>query len=202
MMAGSKETEVQVLLAEFAALREEMLQKISNSWTIFAFQLTTAGVLFSFSLTDASRVGFLLIIPVVSYILASQYTRNLHGMREIATYIRDELSPRAPGGLKWEEWHIKRPTDRSKYPVLSPASVTFPGVSCAALAIVLPYITNGKHISIADRWMLWLLWSIGLTITIMSVFMLQQLLLIRLSWHIKLRLGRSSQHSTPQPDKP
>jgi hypothetical protein len=199
-MNNHKETEVHVLLAEFSALRNEMLQKLSNSWTIFVFQLTTAGVVFSFSLTGTSRAGFLLIIPIVSYILASQYLRNLHGIRELATYIRNELSPRVPGGLKWEEWHMKRPNDRSIYVVLSPASVAFPGVSFIALALVLPYIVSSKHVSSADRWMLWLLWAICLAMTMMSLYMFQRLYRIRLSLKGRLRF-RKIRRSTPADPK-
>jgi hypothetical protein len=158
----------------------EILQKLSNSWTMFAFQLTISGVVFSFSLTSASRTGFLLILPIISYVVASQYLRNLHAIRELATYIRTELSPRVPGGLKWEEWHLHRPNDRSQYKVLSPPSVAFPGISLIALTLVLPYIISGQYLSLIDRWMLWALWVINLVLTILSLYMFQRIYRINL----------------------
>jgi hypothetical protein len=192
-VTNHKEAETQVLLAEFSALRDEMLQKISTGWTIFVFQLTTSGVVFSFALTGTSRAGFLLIIPIISYILASQYLRNLHGMREIGTYIRVELSPRVPGGLKWEEWHIRRPTDRDKFVLLSPASIAFPGVSFIALAFVPPFLVGGSRISPFDNWMLWVLWGICLVITVMSLYMFQKIYRLNVGVPSWLKRGKSGQ---------
>ena len=83
---------IEVLLAEFSALRDEILQNLSMQWNTFVFQLTTTGIVFSFALTDKSRVGFLLIIPVVSYALGGRFLHGSRAIQEIGIYIRDELS--------------------------------------------------------------------------------------------------------------
>lgn len=60
-------------LTEFSALRSEILQRSSVNYSIFALQLAAGGVVFSFALSGAGRTGFLLILPVVTYALASRY---------------------------------------------------------------------------------------------------------------------------------
>ncbi len=171
-MTNGKGNEVQVLLAEFSALRAEILQDLSTQWVIFVFQLTAASIVFSFSLTSGSRTGFLLIIPVISYMLASRFMQNSHSIHELGTYIMTELNPRVPGGLKWEEWHRNRRAYRNPFTIswLAPLPVVFPGVSLLALAWVVPYILEARNISIADRCFLWLVWVFDFLMTIMSVY--------------------------------
>ena len=78
-MASDKELSAQTALAEFAALRAEVLQAFSTQWNILALQLTATAVLFSFSLTSRTRTGFLLIVPIVSYVLNGRYLRGEAG---------------------------------------------------------------------------------------------------------------------------
>jgi hypothetical protein len=103
-MASDKELSAQAALAEFAALRSEVLQAFSMQWNTIALQLTVTGVLFSFSLTSRARTGFLLIVPMVSFILNGRCLRSERLILTVAVYIMNELSPRVPGGLRWEEW--------------------------------------------------------------------------------------------------
>jgi hypothetical protein len=87
---------IEVLLAEFSALRDEILQNLSMQWNTFVFQLTTTGIVFSFALTDKSRVGFLLIIPVVSYALGGRFLHGSRAIQEIGIYIRMNLVHESP----------------------------------------------------------------------------------------------------------
>src|ERR1700730_15638126 len=162
--------DVQVLLAEFSALRAEILQELSMRWNIFIFQLTTTGVVFSFALTGHSRTGFLLIIPVVAYALGGRLLDSERAVREMGIYIMNELSPRIPGGLKWEEWHRERPLPRPTIAWLSPVTVIFPGISLIALAWVVPYILFSPNTSIVNRWLLGIVWVLSLIITIVSSY--------------------------------
>jgi hypothetical protein len=175
-MVDNKESSTEVLLAEFSALRNETLQRISLQWNIYAAQLAVGGVVFSFALTSPSRTGFLLIIPIIAYALFGQYMGNLRVIISIGTYIRKELSPRVPGGLGWEEWYLKRPSEGLHLRLLSPQPIVFPGVSLIALVWVVPYILFGKNISLIDRCALWVIWTVGLTATLAALYALAHLM--------------------------
>jgi hypothetical protein len=82
-MADIEERALQVSLAEFSALRDEILQRVSNQWVIYALQLTASGVVISFSLTNRDRTGFLLIIPVMAYALLGQYVANHYAIQKL-----------------------------------------------------------------------------------------------------------------------
>lgn len=169
-MANTEKGSVEVLLAEFSALRDEILQIMSTQWNIFVFQLTTTGVVFSFALTSKSRIGFLLIIPVVSYALGGRYLHNDRAIQELGTYIMNELSPRVPGGLKWEAWHRNRAFPKPAIAWLSPLAATFPGASLIALAWTAPYVLYSHDISVASRWLLGIIWVLSLFITMISLY--------------------------------
>lgn len=95
-------------LAEFAALRQEIERRNVVQHGLFALQLTSAGAIFSFAIAGSGRSGFLLIIPISSYMLCARYVEQQLGIQRAATYIRTELSRRIPGGLGWEAWQIQQ----------------------------------------------------------------------------------------------
>jgi hypothetical protein len=99
--AADRET----LLAEYGSLRTEILQRSNMQWNIFALQLTAAGVVFSFALSNPSHTGFLLILPVVSYVLAGRYVSQSLGIQKAALYIREVLEVKTGGELNWETWN-------------------------------------------------------------------------------------------------
>jgi hypothetical protein len=169
-VADTEKSAVEVPLAEFSALRNELLQYLSMQWNTFVFQLTTTGIVFSFALTGKSRIGFLLIIPIVSYALGGRYLQNDRSIREIGIYIMDELSPRVPGGLEWEAWHRKRTLPKPVIAWFSPLEVTFPGTSLIALAWTAPYVLYSRNISGASRWLLGIIWILSLLVTIISLY--------------------------------
>lgn len=181
-MTDTKESALEASLAEFSALRDEILQRLSNQWTIYALQLTASGVVFSFSLSNRSRTGFLLIIPVMAYALLGQFVANHYLIESIGFYIRwdlsprvQKLSPRADSGFQWEEWWKKRPPTSSAFPWIFTSPVVFPGISLIALGWVVPYILFTNNISTFDRCMLWAVWGVGLVVTTMSSLTIKRL---------------------------
>jgi hypothetical protein len=172
VLMDQEEVRVQALLAEYSALRNEILQRLSGHWIMFAFQLTVAGVLFSFALTSSSRTGFLLIIPIVSYAVSAEYLRNERMIRRLGEYIRLELSTKIPGvnPLGWESWRLPKMASESRIIWLSPLPVTSPGVSFIALAWTADYIFARAGISIADRCFLGLIWVLGFAVTLICSY--------------------------------
>jgi hypothetical protein len=159
--------------AEFTALRAEILQSQQMLWNSLALELTATGVIFSFSLSNKSRVPFLLILPVVTYALTNVYASNNNKLILIGSYIKEKLSPRMPGGLGWEEYlddrsrsdhaEITGPSGRIRYYL--PFPYIFLAIPLAALAWTVPYISSGMHLSGATRIFLVISWIFDLVIT-------------------------------------
>jgi len=107
-------------LAEFGALRQEIERRSNIQHNIFVLQLTSSGVIFSFALARSGEGSpFLLVIPIISFLLCAEYVDQIYGQRIAGEYIKDQLAKNVPGGLGWESWlyhtgyHSKDP-DKTK----------------------------------------------------------------------------------------
>ena len=145
-------------------------------WNIVALQLTATSVVFSFALTNRSRTGFLLIIPVLSYVLNGRYLRSERVILMIATYIMTELSPRVPGGLGWESWLRSRPSPKQILRWSAHGPLIFSVISMLALAWVAPYVVLADNISVLDRCLLGIIWVLGLVLTALSLYTIKAIL--------------------------
>ena len=110
----------QINLAEFAALRSEIINRSNLAWNIFALQLTAAGVIFSFALSNPHHTGFLLILPLTSYAFTGRYVSQHLGTQNVGTYIREVLDPKMNGELSWEGWIRGRPSQARALSWLNP----------------------------------------------------------------------------------
>lgn len=170
-IASDKELSVQVALAEFTALRAEVLQAFSMQWNVIALQLTATGVLFSFSLTNRTRTGFLLIVPIVSYVLNGIYLRSEHLITQVADYVMRELSPSALGGLGWEKWLRDDPSRHKQYTKwFAHGPLIFAIISMVALAWVAPYTFSANGMPAVDRFMLIIVWVLDFSLTTVSIY--------------------------------
>jgi hypothetical protein len=91
-------------LAEYVALRAEILQLVDLQWKATVVLLTTTGAVFGFALSSAGRIPLLLIIPYSCYILCTRWLHAQMLVDRAAYYIRTQLDKRVPGGLGWERW--------------------------------------------------------------------------------------------------
>jgi hypothetical protein len=86
-------------LAEFTALRGELLQMNQQQHQITALQLTLMGAIFGIAISRPNMVGLLMIAPIIGYSLCMLHLTNGLTIFEIARYIRDDLSGRVPGAF-------------------------------------------------------------------------------------------------------
>jgi hypothetical protein len=121
------------VLAEFAALRQEIEARSESHQNIFVFQLTTAGALFGFALSDPARILLLLIVPMSSYLLLTRSVVQVTSIAVIGEYIRDEIEPKAPG-LGWERYWRRVPYFFPFVRWAHPNIVLFCGTPALALA--------------------------------------------------------------------
>jgi hypothetical protein len=91
-------------LAEFGALRQQILDEGARQQSIFSLQITTAGAVFGFALSGPGRNLFLLVLPITSYLFCARYYLISVRIHLAGRFIREELSGAIPGGLKWEQW--------------------------------------------------------------------------------------------------
>src|SRR4051812_22718965 len=134
--------DVQVMLAEYTALRAEIERRAQVQWNVFALQVTSAGAISSLAIASGSKFALLLIIPQSSYMLGSRYILHDFHIKLIQRYIRDSLSPRLLGRLQWEGWKKQEfwdVPDRSRsrvtgWTLAHPTRLAFEGVATLALA--------------------------------------------------------------------
>ncbi|GGQ73051.1 hypothetical protein [Couchioplanes azureus] len=150
-------------LAEFNALRAELVGRQHSQQALLSIQLTAAGALFSLALSGAGRSAVLLILPLVTYMLAGRHVSHSYACLSIATYIRTELSGRTAGGLGWEDWLRAHRSSPRPYRTLNPLFITFPGISILAVAGSLPYLAGLAASATAA--MLWAAWLAGVALT-------------------------------------
>ncbi|WP_284744262.1 hypothetical protein [Amycolatopsis sp. RTGN1] len=98
-------------LAEYSALRAEIIHLMDQQWKVTAFLITTSGAVFGFAFTSADRMPLLLIIPFSSNILAARWVLCQRLVERVSLYIRTELDPHVPGGIGYEKWLRKATTE-------------------------------------------------------------------------------------------
>jgi hypothetical protein len=184
MNRDDKSVDREMLLAEFAALRAEILQRMNMQWNMFALQLTAGGVVFSFALSNPSHTGFLLILPVVTYALAGRYVSQYLGTQRVGTYVREVLDVRAKGQLHWEEWNRVQLVGAQLSTIrtitwLSPLFLVFPGVAVIALIWVGPYVWTSHSTSVGERVLIIAIWLVGIAITALSFQLIRSIV----PWH-------------------
>jgi hypothetical protein len=122
-------------LAEFVALRTEIERRATIQWHVLALQITIAGAVFGFALSGGRREVLLLVIPVTTYMTFGRYITHAVFVTLISRYIHIELSPRVPGGLRWEEWRAANASEAGLgiFTRLHFAGVAYPGVATLAV---------------------------------------------------------------------
>jgi hypothetical protein len=168
MNQNSNPVDRETVIAEFAALREEILQRSNHQWNIFALQLTATGVVFSFALSNPSHAGILLILPVITYALAGRYVFQGFYIDKIAMYIREVLDVKMNGELYWEAWQRIQAHPPRTLTWLDPLLFIFPGVSGIALASAAPYVWASSNTSAGGRVLIVIIWCIGIAATALS----------------------------------
>jgi hypothetical protein len=168
MAQNGNSVDREAIIVEFQALRTELLQRANLQWNIFVFQLTAAGVVFSFALSNPSHTPILLILPVITYALAGRYVSQGLGIEKIAEYIREVLEVKMNGQLHWEAWLRIQPPRPRTLSWLSPLYLVFPGVAVIALASAAPYVWANSSISAGKRVLIITIWFVGVVVTVMS----------------------------------
>jgi hypothetical protein len=144
-------------LAEFTALRAEILQNNQNHNHVLTFQVTISGAILGIVVSRTSLHSIALVIPVVSEMLYLRYLTDVIETFAAAEYIDKVLSERVPGGLHWETWSR---THARRKPALGTLArlLNFAGASVLALAwafdsVFLSHIDGGVRAGLIALWL-------------------------------------------------
>jgi hypothetical protein len=117
--ANISESQRDGLLAEYNALRSEILKRIELRNSIMFGTLTFAGVLLGFGLTTPTLA---LIYVIISMFLAAAWVQSDVIISNIGRYILEKLeTPQT--GLRWETQRQKERTESSKRKTFQPSAV-------------------------------------------------------------------------------
>jgi hypothetical protein len=139
------------LLAEYNALRSEIIKRVELRNSIQFGTLTFAGLLLSFGLTTPTLA---LIYVIISMFLAAAWVQSDVIISELGRYIRENLeSPET--GLQWETHRQKLRTASTKKRSFQPSAVFSTGgvfLVTQAVAILIA-LSNLKAFALLE-WML------------------------------------------------
>lgn len=154
-------------LAEFGALRDEIDSRFRVQMQFFTLQITFTSAIFGFAISNRGLLGLLLIVPFTSYLICARYIALEGTILRIGQYIREDLSERIPGGLRWEQWWrvgADKAEDRlSSWSV--PLLIAFPGGALFALCWDAPLLEPGRQSSLLGRIGVITVWTIGILVT-------------------------------------
>ena len=163
-------------LAEFSALRDEIQDRVKAQQHLLTLQLTFTSAIFGFAITRPGMTALLLIIPFGSYLLCGRLVAQHFGTLRVAAYIKDELSDRVPGGLRWERWLEDRQRRRPHFLGSTlPLLFTFAGASVLALGWTAGYVFGRHGVPVLERLGLGAFWIVGLAAAASCVVLVLQM---------------------------
>ncbi len=128
------------LLAEYSALRSEILQRIDMRQQILTFTLVIAGTVLSLGVQTNISPLVLLIYPVLALFLATAWMHSDVRIWEVAEYIEKQLEPRL-GGIGWETYIHNKHQGQSFRPMEVTAAGVFLTTEVLAVILAIPRLS-------------------------------------------------------------
>jgi hypothetical protein len=164
-------SQADVDLAEFAALRAEIVGHQSAQTTLVSVCLTAIGVVIGLVLSDKGAPGeLLLVVPLISSGLGLFYASHSRACLIIGQYIRIRLWPRLRGageGLSWEEYllSLRRGNDSR---ALRHLSLQFLGGTVVFVMPSVGALVFSAHAAFAREGLV-LVWALGVVLLLLHV---------------------------------
>lgn len=161
----SADKAVDVLLAEFNALRAEMHSYISAQAALVGLGLTALGVITSLAVGNNGDDDLLLAIPPLVALIVLAHTAETYRIATLGDYIREKLWPdleRRVGNIpSWEIHAVEQRPKRAVTVFLKAIGVDFPAMTLFLLSSVIVLATA------PGKWET--LWCIGLVATVVAI---------------------------------
>ena len=99
----------QFVIAEYKALRDEIMKRSEFRYQILSLTLVVAGSLLTFGLQSISPAHVLFVFPIIGCFLSGIWAHNVIVPRQLSAFIRDNVESKY-GGWGWEttvekEWY-------------------------------------------------------------------------------------------------
>jgi hypothetical protein len=88
---NEKSLQMNVLIAEFNAVREEIIYRATSQGTLMQINITAAGAVASFALVNYAYAPMLIIIPILSPVLGVLWLDHDASIMKLGNYIRHRL---------------------------------------------------------------------------------------------------------------
>jgi hypothetical protein len=165
---GDRASVVQVSLAEFGKLRDEISGRSTSAWTLLGLNATVSSAVAGFVLGKQADPMLLLLLPLLTPSLGLLVIDHATNIGNIGQYINTVLKPllqEATGEkrlLCYEEWvdRYEEQPIRRLLPFGIPLVLLFNVVPLASLIYTAARIPNS--------WM-WVLWALGVVMTAVQV---------------------------------
>ena len=95
------------LLAEYSALRNEILKRIEIRNYLLTFSLIVAGTILAFGSKDDVTVFVLLLYPILAFFIALAWMQADMQIGYIGFYIKKHIEPKLDG-VKWETFYSRK----------------------------------------------------------------------------------------------
>jgi len=153
------------ILAEYSALRAEIGARISAQDGMINIYMTALAAIVGFSLSDRSRLLFLLIVPVLSFSVRLLYQAHNGYIGLIARYVNRELRKLVIDKtgesrvLGWEDWNHRERTPGDDSPRWRRGLVDLPhGLGLAVLFPASAVLSILLVVPALDSWWNWTAW--------------------------------------------
>ena len=95
---------VAMLLAEYGALREEIIRKFDAANRLLEIDIIATGVFLGFGVRDDVPAIALLFFPIPVMFLSLAWGQHFAAIGEIGNYIRTHIEPQSAGAINWETY--------------------------------------------------------------------------------------------------
>jgi hypothetical protein len=162
---SNKEIKLNVVLAEFNALRGEIKNRSSTAFTLLNINITATAAVAGFVLSDKADPKLLLILPLLSPALGMLFVDHSYNITNLGHYINTQIRPfitditgdsRLLGYEEFVDEYEKSKLLRF-LPLGFPLMLLFAGFPCTALIL----LVNGL-----DHPWSWALWGVGVLMVI------------------------------------
>jgi len=160
---ASKEI-VPEILAEYNALRTDVMQRMEIRHQMVSLALITAGTLFTFGLQKDAPTSILFVYPILACFITGIWAHNVIFTKKIVFYIRDNIESKLHG-IKWETSSEKERFSLSSLSGVISTSGVF--LTTQIIAVVLGFLKS--TFTTIDVFLIWAD-GVALLITILMVF--------------------------------
>ena len=136
---NSEETHTEIL-AEYSALRSEILQRMDLRQQMLTFTLIIAGSMLTLGVQTNISPLILLLYPVLALFLAMAWMHSDVRIWEIAEYQENHIEPRLTG-IKWETYIHNKHRGRTYRPLEVTAAGVFLTTDVLALVLAIPRLS-------------------------------------------------------------